>query len=386
MSQQQKILIVDDQLANIEVLHELFQDDYQVFFATNGENAITQAGTLLPDLILLDIMMPDMDGRDVCLHLKSNPLTQKIPIIFVTAMASDLDEEMGLELGAVDYVTKPINATAVKLRVKNQLELKQYRDTLEELVVLRTTELEAARNAAEAGNRAKHEFLMVVSHELRTPLTSIIGFSDLMASSEEKEAVRRKAQVILASGYTMLELVDDILGLTSIEPETGYEKSSLLFYLPELLEEVQTFVTEKAEEKQLSFALEVNPEVPKSVQGDRNYLFQVLKHLLKNSVKFTKTGSIRLEVLPAPDQTSPGTMLFRVTDTGIGIAPEKQDIIFQHFTRVDDTMTRSEGGLGLGLTICKRFVKRLGGKVWVESALGKGSVFSFTAILPKAKL
>ena len=385
MSQKQKILLVDDHLINIEILNELFQDDYEVFFATNGKDAITLAQTQLPDIILLDIMMPGMSGQQVCEHLKSTKKTRDIPIIFVTAMTSNVDEEIGLAMGAVDYVTKPINATTVKLRVKNQLELKLHRDKLEELVALRTVELETARDAAETGNRAKHEFLMVVSHELRAPLSSIIGFSDFMVSSAKDASEREMPQHILNAGNTMLELVNDILDLTSVEPETEYEKSSLLFCLPELLNDVQQFIIGKAAEKQLAFALEMDPALPKTVQGDRKRLLQVLRHLLKNAVKFTSTGSIQLEVLPSPDKNHVDTILFRITDSGIGIDPEKQDIIFQHFTQIEKAKTRSKGGLGLGLTICKRFVKLLGGKIWVESVLDKGSVFSFTAILPEAK-
>ena len=382
---QQKLLIVDDELVNVEILHELFQDDYEVFFATNGEDAITLTERQLPDLILLDIMMPDVDGREVCARLKANLRTQDIPIIFVTAMGSELDEEAGLGLGAVDYVTKPIHPAAVQLRVNNQMELKQHRDRLEELVVFRTWELEAAKEAAEAGNRAKHEFLMVVSHALRTPLNAIIGFSEFMVSSGSDEAVKEQAQPILRAGLKMLDLVNDLLDLVSVEPEAEYQAVPLLFYVPELLEELQAFVVKRAGKKGLSFAVEVDPSLPKSVMGDKKRLFQVLAHLLKNAVEFTESGTIRLELLPPVEAASPDAILFRVTDTGQGISPERQEMIFQQFTQVDMTKTRAVGGLGLGLTICKRFVGLLGGRIWVESALDKGSVFSFTAILPEAK-
>ena len=380
----QKILIVDDQRTNIELLYELFQEEYQVYFAMHGEEALVSAQSQLPDLILLDVMMPDMDGREVCRRLKSMPETREIPIIFVTAMKEELDEELGLQLGAVDYVTKPINPLTVKLRVKNQLELKQHRDRLEELVVLRTAELESARKVAEAGNRAKHDFLSVVSHELRNPLSSIIGFADFMVTEGKDEGAREQAQYILDAGHRMLELVNDILDLTRIEPETGYRKQSLIFYLPELLEEVQSAIEKMVRVRKLSLIVSLDDAVPKSVQGDRKRLLQVLRHLLTNAVKFTLTGTIRLDVSLSPKADSPHVLLFRVTDTGIGISPEKQEIIFQHFTQLASVNTRPEGGLGLGLTICKRFVDVLGGSLWVDSALDRGSVFSFTAILPKA--
>ena len=148
MAQQQKILVVDDEINNIEVLGELFQDDYQVLFATHGGEALVLARAQLPDMILLDIMMPGMDGREVCARLKADARTQEIPIIFVTAMVSDLDEVMGLELGAVDYIAKPVNPDAVRLRVKTQLDLKEHRDHLERLVEQRTVALVQARDEA----------------------------------------------------------------------------------------------------------------------------------------------------------------------------------------------------------------------------------------------
>ena len=143
-----KILIVDDLSSNIETLSVLFQEEHEIFFSTQGADAVVLADAHLPDLVLLDIMMPDMDGWEVATQLKANPRTRNIPIIFVTAMTSDLDEAVGLKLGAVDYVTKPINATVVKLRVNNQLELKRYREQLESLVEQRTSELLQARDEA----------------------------------------------------------------------------------------------------------------------------------------------------------------------------------------------------------------------------------------------
>jgi len=132
----QKILIVDDAIINIQVLNELLKGEYRVFFATRGNEALDIATTALPDLILLDVMMPDMDGYDVCRKLKDDPLLKEIPVIFITAMSQEQDEVLGLELGAVDYITKPFNLSLVRLRVRNQLELKRQRDILERLSLM----------------------------------------------------------------------------------------------------------------------------------------------------------------------------------------------------------------------------------------------------------
>ncbi|MSM39537.1 MAG: diguanylate cyclase [Geobacter sp.] len=133
---QQKILIVDDAIINIQVLNELLKGEYRVFFATRGSEALDIATTALPDLIMLDIMMPDMDGYDICRKLKADPLLKEIPVIFITAMSQEQDEVLGLELGAVDYITKPFNLSLVRLRVRNQLELKRQRDILERLSLM----------------------------------------------------------------------------------------------------------------------------------------------------------------------------------------------------------------------------------------------------------
>lgn len=133
---QQKILIVDDAIINIQVLNELLKGEYRIFFATRGSEALDIATTALPDLILLDVMMPDMDGYDICRKLKADPLLKEIPVIFITAMSQEQDEVLGLELGAVDYITKPFNLSLVRLRVRNQLELKRQRDILERLSLM----------------------------------------------------------------------------------------------------------------------------------------------------------------------------------------------------------------------------------------------------------
>jgi len=132
----QKILIVDDAIINIQVLNELLKGEYRIFFATRGSEALDIATTALPDLILLDIMMPDIDGYDICRKLKADPLLKEIPVIFITAMSQEQDEVLGLELGAVDYITKPFNLSLVRLRVRNQLELKRQRDILERLSLM----------------------------------------------------------------------------------------------------------------------------------------------------------------------------------------------------------------------------------------------------------
>ena len=214
LSQKQKILIVDDQPGSVRVLNELFCDDYQVFFATDGAAAIALANTELPDLILLDIIMPGMNGREVCTLLKANPRTQGIPIIFVTVMSSDWDEKAGFELGAADYIVKPINATAVKLRVKNQLELKQHRDRLEELVKQRTVELIRARDEAREREQEANEREQLLWTILESSLDAFI-----MTNHEGKVMDFNPASEALF-GYKRADVVGQDIAQFIIPPET----------------------------------------------------------------------------------------------------------------------------------------------------------------------
>lgn len=373
----QIVLIVDDEPANIEVLNEILQDDYQVLFATNGPDALMIATGHLPDIILLDIMMPEMSGYEVCTQLKEDPELNDIPVIFITAMAGEKDETTGLELGAADYITKPVNPTIVHLRVKNQLELKQHRDRLEYLVKQRTMELYAAKNAAEAGNHAKSEFLMTISHELRTPLNSIIGFSEVVLGSKSlDDSDKESLYVVLEAGKKLLSLVDDVLLFINTKKRNN-NQSVTSYDLSELFQDLSETLSDEVEKKGLSLVNDISPDILAPTYGDATILRTVLLNLLKNAVIFTKNGSIELRVEKESDPERGDRLHFSVKDTGVGIPEEKQCMIFQQFTQGESVITRSHSGLGLGLAICTRFVQLLGGKLWLESQVDQGSTFHF---------
>ncbi|MBF0530158.1 MAG: response regulator, partial [Deltaproteobacteria bacterium] len=216
------ILIVDDTPTNIQVLAEALRTDYRVKVATSGKLALDILGKKdgRPDIILLDVMMPVMDGYEVCALLKSSPTTKDIPVIFITAMIGEDDERKGLELGAVDYIRKPFKPSLVKARIRNHLDLKRYRDHLEEMVEQRTSELKQAKEAAEAANRAKSIFISTMSHELRTPLNHIIGFIDLVRSKDYGEINPEQEEYLgyaLASGRHLLALVNNIPDFASLD-------------------------------------------------------------------------------------------------------------------------------------------------------------------------
>lgn len=355
----QTVMIVDDILANIEILSESLGDDYELFFATSGADALELIRADKPDLILLDIMMPGMDGFELCTILKGDPTTRDIPIIFVTAMIEEEQEIKGLELGAIDYLTKPISPHIVRARVKNHLELKRYRDLLETL--------------ASAADRAKKEFLRSVSHELRTPLTPIIGMTDLVLNQEEDDNKRKYLGMVQKSALRLLGIVEDLIETSRLEGEGGAPENAP-FQLKPFLDTVIMEAHALASAKGLDFRVQLDPALPEAVVSDQGMLHKVLGMLVGNAVKFTPAGEVGFEV--RPQEVAGEQMLqFSVSDTGVGIDPADLERIFSDFTQSDGSITRSFPGLGLGLTLARRMTELMDGSIWAESAPGGGSVF-----------
>ncbi|MEO5331419.1 MAG: hybrid sensor histidine kinase/response regulator [Magnetococcus sp. YQC-5] len=368
-----KLLLVDDMESNILMLNEALSDDYHTFFAMDGETALQLALEWLPDLILLDIQMPMLDGLEVCKRLKADPKTMRIPVIFITALSESTVEASALEVGAVDYITKPFNPTIVRLRVRNQLALKHYQNHLEELVLERTAKLQLAKEAAEASDRAKTRFLVILGHELRTPLNPIIGFADLLTAMLKEEDLLENAKCILSSALHLNSVVDNILDLVKLE--SGIMKISCkTLKLHDLIQKIGREVCEKFQEKELVFSSEIADDVPKLVQGDAKRICQVLTQLLENAFKFTSAGSVRLTVARHQDQ-----LVFSVRDTGPGIPSDKLETIFGVFaTASEDYYTQHKGGIGIGLAICQHLLRLMHGRVWVEKSGPDGSEFCFS--------
>lgn len=233
---------------------------------------------------------------------------------------------------------------------------------------------------AESANRAKSLFLASVSHEIRTPINAILGMGQLLADStlppEEKEFVR----ISNTAGEALLALVNDILDLSKIEAgQLALEK--IPFDLTQLVRDATAVLILQAQDKGIKLVSDLDPDTPSWVIGDPDRLRQILLNLLSNAVKFTAQGSVSLQVASA----GPGHLSFKVTDTGIGIPKGKQDYIFQPFTQANSETARQYGGTGLGLTICQQLVEKMGGRMALESAVGRGSIFQFTIPLPKTE-
>ena len=237
-------------------------------------------------------------------------------------------------------------------------------------------ELQQAKAAAESASRTKSDFLASMSHEIRTPMNAIMGIADLLAKTSLTPEQDKYVQIFRRSGENLLNLINDILDLSKVEAsQLDLEKTG--FSLSDHLEKVIEMVAPRAQEKNLSLDCEIEPSVSNDLVGDPTRLRQVLLNLLGNAIKFTETGNVSLKVEPDGDISAPTALRFTVSDTGMGIAKNKLAAIFERFTQADSSTTRRFGGSGLGLTISKRLVELMGGRVWVTSEVDKGSTFGF---------
>src|SRR5664280_2206160 len=261
-----------------------------------------------------------------------------------------------------------------------ETRIEELSDDTWELREVEMNDLEMSRDLAETANRAKSRFLATVSHEIRTPLNGILGMADLLLDTPLTPEQLTYAKAAKTSGETLLSLIEEILDFSKIEAGK-LDLEARPFALASLVEETVELLAPRAQAKNIEIASFVDDRLPANVVGDAARLRQVLLNLAGNAIKFTSTGGVALIVEPGilPDEIS-----FLVRDTGIGIAPEAQARIFREFEQADERIARSYGGTGLGLSISERIVKRMGGRITLESKLGAGSTFEVSVPLAAA--
>ena len=377
------VLIIDDVQENIQILGELLERHGIEIAATNsGEKGIAIAEQIPVDLILLDIMMPEMDGFQVCRHLKQAPKTKDIPIIFITAKSDTEDIVTGFDTGGVDYITKPIREKEVLARVTTHLELKKHKDHLQEMIEEKTIELEKAKLKAEAANEAKTRFLVNVHHELKTPMTGIIGMYELLMETQLDAEQRDFLKTVGLSANAQLKVINDVLHFTeAMHGQIHLETRPL--NIKSIIKDVHDILYIRAREKYLLISFHIDPAIPEDLMGDPGRLRQILLNICGNAVKFTEHGEVDIRATLAETNTNYVNISFTVSDTGIGIAEDQMGKLFQPFSQIDDSLTRQYGGLGLGLANAKQLIEMMEGTISVTSDHGKGSTFIFSVRLMK---
>ncbi|MBF0192003.1 MAG: response regulator [Magnetococcales bacterium] len=358
---QAKILIVDDETTNIDVLVGLLEQLCKTVVAKNGEQAIKRAKvTPRPDLILLDIVMPDIDGFEVCRRLKSDPETAGIPIIFITGKDSEEDETRGLAVGAVDFIRKPFRPAVALARIQTQLALQRQRLHLIEL------------------NEIKNRFLGMAAHDLRNPLNSISGLSEILLTMN-LDAIEQRSfiQTIHDVSGQMLKLIHDLLDVTTIE--SGH------FVLDKQLCDLSDLVSERVEilkfaARQKGVTIRTESGVTPRASLDPDRLAQVIDNLLSNAIKFTPSDS---EVVVRVGSGN-NRVFFQVADQGPGIPDAERHRLFEAFQKLSTRPTAREKSTGLGLSIVKRIVDAHHGEIVVANNVDRGAIF--TCFFPEERM
>ena len=364
-----RILIVDDTLKNIQVLGTVLKKEgYQLNVAQNGLQALEVLTKVTPDLILLDVMMPELDGHETCKRLKDNPDTKDIPVIFLTAKVETDDIVKGFQLGAVDYITKPFNPSELLARVETHRTIRRLQKQLEE----RHEELQASYDSLQAAEQARDGLTHMIVHDLRAPLMGISGYLELLEMMEGdnlSEDGNNYVQQATTSSETMIEMVSSLLDVSKMESgemRLNPSECDLAAIAAEVIGKLESLKGDK------QLVLEV-PEGPATFVCDAELVPRILQNLVGNSLKFTpEGGEVRVELVPGEEK-------FRVAvhDTGPGIPADYKDKIFEKFGQVDMREHKQKHSTGLGLTFCKLAVEAHGGEIGVDSEVGKGSTFWF---------
>jgi len=349
------VLMVDDVPKNLQVLSMILKEEnINIAAAVNGKQALDIIQKIKPDLILLDIMMPEMDGYDTLKQIKSIPENCDIPVIFLTARTEMKDIVTGLELGAVDYIAKPFNRMELLTRVRNHLELKSFRDALKE------------------ANSSKDKFFSIISHDLRTPFATVINFTEYLIDNFEqidKNQLFEIYQDILSISKRSYKLFENLLqwarsqaGSIKFNPERVNIKC--------LVDDNVKIFKSKAKEKSIIFCTDIPDDL--FVRIDKNMFDTIIRNLTSNAVKFTKHGG----TIDISAEVADNRFRVSIIDTGIGIPKKTQKKLFRIDEHITTHGTDHEEGAGLGLLLVKEFVEKHQGFITVNSEEGKGSRFN----------
>lgn len=409
MKNPQRILIVDDNDDNLDMMRIILENNsYAVDSAFNGKEALELLRETKYDLIISDILMPGMDGFQFCRECKKDEQLKSIVFVFYTATYVDAkDEEFALSLGAQKFIRKPQEPNVFLKLVKDIFEeyknkridnsnviekdekeiLKLYSERLVAKLEKRNLELEKeveshkktfkelikAKERAEEANKLKTAFLSNMSHEVRTPMNGIIGFTNLLKSQKLSQSEGEKfINIIQASGKRLVNLIEDIINISKIETHQMQVYKSE-FNLNEDLFNIYNMHKPAALDKGIEIIFESCLQENQMIYTDREKLNSIVSNLIKNAVKYTEEGKIDIKCTKSDDD-----FRFVITDTGIGIPPDRLDAIFDYFVQADVADKMARQGAGLGLTIAKEYIQMLGGKITLDSKENEGTTVSFS--------
>jgi len=359
------ILIVDDMPANLKVLSDILKGEgYKVRPVPNGTMALQVAEKEKPDLILLDIMMPEIDGFEVCRRIKENPKLREIPIIFISALNDTKDIVKALKCGGVDFITKPFQAEEVTARVHTHLKL-----------YMQSIQLKEQSKALQQLNATKDKFFSIIAHDLRGPLGGFMGLSEMLADESSFLTDEQKKDMNIAlsrSSRNIFNLLENLLEWSQMQHgQTEFKPAES--NLRKLVTEGISALTESTRNKGIGLVIDIADD--QQVYADTNMFQSLIRNLVSNAVKFTPRGG---NVLITAVLTDNNTSVITVKDSGIGMDKDTVSNLFRLNVNSSRPGTEGEHSTGLGLLLCKEFVERHGGELWVESEEEKGSVFCFT--------
>ncbi len=379
------ILLVDDEPVYLELLDACLPAEYHIERAGSGESALLAASREpRPSLILLDVMMSDMDGFEVCRRLKANPETRSIPVIFVTVLGQDDDEQEGFDAGGVDYITKPYRPAIIQARVRTHLALSQQQRELEQQVKQRTHQLENAKQQLETAQQAKSTFCSAMSHELRTPMNAVIGMAQLLRSTPLSEEQQQQLTILQGGAEGVMSVLGDILEFVDLSTHSA-EVNLQLASIPDIIKSVVGTMTPFAHQVNTKLNVELERSVAGTIKLDRIRVKQVILSLLGNALKFTKGGEVGLRAFleNAEISTEIGgemggqVVCFEVEDNGPGMTEKELKLAFEPFTQLGATAYKRQAGLGLGLTNATHQAELMGGSISAVSEVGKGTTVRF---------
>lgn len=354
---QPTVLIVDDIPSNLRTLGDyLIACGLEVLFAVDGKGALEHCRYDPPDIILLDVLMPGWDGFETCRQLKQDPVTTHIPVIFITALSQSEDRVKGLEVGGVDFVTKPLDQEEVLARIRTHLLLESQRRALQEL------------------NATKDKFFSIISHDLKGAFNGLIAGTDLMRQSFESlddEVVKSLMEGLYVSAKNAFNLLENLLQWS--RSQTGrLECTPRVIDLAELAARVVHLLESSAKSK----GIRLNNHIQEQVLGyaDEEMIQTVLRNLVSNAIKYCNPG----DQVDIHCQRTKDWLEVSVADTGVGISPKRLERLFRIDFYQASPGTAKEQGTGLGLILCKEFVEKNHGRIWATSHPGEKTVFRFT--------